>query len=99
MFSRDVRGCLRKRVSVDVGWCCVLWLLSFLYVYYVFENVFCTYSDAYTYLVQCVLVLRCGAVVSVCRLKHYWSVQVECGCWVLMTVWNRVSFFLGSALE
>ena len=31
----------------------------------------------------------CGGVVSVCRLKHYWSVHVECGGWRLMTVWNR----------
>ena len=28
-------------------------------------------------------------MVSVCRLKHYWSVHVECGGWGLMTVWNR----------
>ena len=45
MFSRDVRSCLRKRVSVNVGWCGVLWLLSFLCVWYVFDNVSCTYSD------------------------------------------------------
>jgi len=31
----------------------------------------------------------CGGVVSVCRLKDYWSVNVECGVWVLMNVWNR----------
>ena len=31
----------------------------------------------------------CGGVVSVCRLKHYWPVHVECGGWELMTVWNR----------
>ena len=45
MFSRDVCGCLRKRVSANVGWCSVLWLLSFLCVWYVFDNVSCTYSD------------------------------------------------------
>ena len=45
MFSRDVRGCLRKRVSVNVGWCGVLCLLSFLCVWFVFDNVSCTYSD------------------------------------------------------
>ena len=33
--SRDVRGCLRTRVSANVGWCGVLWLLSFLCVWYV----------------------------------------------------------------
>jgi len=27
-------------------------------------------------------------VVSVCRLKHYCPVHVECGGWGLMTVWN-----------
>jgi len=31
----------------------------------------------------------CGGVVSICRLKHYWPVHVECGGWELMTVWNR----------
>jgi len=45
VFSRDVRGGLRKRISVNVGWCCVLWLLRFLCVWYVFDNVSCTYSD------------------------------------------------------
>jgi len=30
----------------------------------------------------------CGGVVSVCRLKRYWSVHIECGGWGLMTVWN-----------
>ena len=45
MFSRDVRGCLRRRVSANVGWCGVLWLLSFLCVWYVFDNVSCAYSD------------------------------------------------------
>jgi len=30
-----------------------------------------------------------GGVVSGCRLKHYCSVHVEYGGWVLMTVWNR----------
>jgi len=33
--SRDVRGCSGKRVSANVGWCSVLWLLSFLCVWYV----------------------------------------------------------------
>ena len=32
----------------------------------------------------------CGGVVSGRRLRHYWSVHVECGGWGLMTVWNRV---------
>ena len=31
-FSRDVCGCFRKRVSVNIGCCGVLWLLSFLCV-------------------------------------------------------------------
>ena len=43
--SCDVRGCLRERVSVNVGWCGVLWLLSFLCAWHVFDNVSCTYSD------------------------------------------------------
>ena len=30
----------------------------------------------------------CG-VVSVCSLKHYWPVHVECGGWGSMIVWNR----------
>jgi len=30
-----------------------------------------------------------GGVVSVCWLKSYWSVHVECGGWGLMTVLNR----------
>ena len=30
-----------------------------------------------------------GCVVSVCGIKHYWSVHVECGGWGLKTVWNR----------
>ena len=29
-----------------------------------------------------------GGVVSLCRLKHYWSVRVRCGGWGLMAVWN-----------
>jgi len=29
-----------------------------------------------------------GGVVSLCRLKHYWSVCVGCGDWGLMAVWN-----------
>jgi len=33
--SCDVRGCLRERVGTNVGWCGVLWLLSFLCVWYV----------------------------------------------------------------
>ena len=33
--SCDVRGCLRERVSVNVGWSGVLWFLSFLCVWYV----------------------------------------------------------------
>ena len=45
MFSRDVCGCLRKRFSANVGWCGVLWLLSFLCVWYVLDNESCTYSD------------------------------------------------------
>ena len=56
-------------------------------------HILMSYIWAYTYLVRSVLVLRCGGVVSVCRLKHYWSVQVECGGWGLMTAWNR-GFFL-----
>jgi len=28
-------------------------------------------------------------VVSGCRMKHYWSVHVECGIWGSMAVWNR----------
>jgi len=31
----------------------------------------------------------CGGVVSVCRLKHYGPVHVECEGWGLMAVWNR----------
>jgi len=31
-----------------------------------------------------------GGVVSLCRLKHYWSVHVGCGGWGLMAVWNSV---------
>jgi len=31
----------------------------------------------------------CGGVVSVCRLKHYWPILLECGGWELMVVWNR----------
>jgi len=29
-----------------------------------------------------------GGVVSLCRLKHYWSVRVGRGGWGLMAVWN-----------
>ena len=29
-----------------------------------------------------------GGVVSLCRLKHYWSVRVGCGGCGLMAVWN-----------
>jgi len=29
-----------------------------------------------------------GGVVSLCRLKHDWSVRVGCGGWGLMAVWN-----------
>ena len=62
--SRDVRGCLRKRVSVNVGWCGVLWLLSFLCVWYVLvmfhAHILRSYIRAYTYLVRCVFVLRYG---------------------------------------
>ena len=34
-----------------------------------------------------------SGVVSGCRLKHYWSVHVECGGSELMTVWNRGVYF------
>ena len=30
-----------------------------------------------------------GGVLSGCRLKHYWSVHVECEGWGLITVCNR----------
>jgi len=42
------------------------------------------YLDAGSSVCVCVCVgvtlwFGCGGVVSVCRLKHYWSVHVECG--------------------
>ena len=78
-------GCLRERVSANVGWCGVLWLLSFLCVWYVFGNVSCTYSDVLymsilipdSICVGVTLWFGRGGVVSGCRLKHYWSVHVE----------------------
>jgi hypothetical protein len=39
VFSRDVCGCFRKRVSVNIGCCGVLWLLSFLCVVCFFDDV------------------------------------------------------------
>ena len=38
----------------------------------------------------CYGVVRLGwcGVVSLCRLKHHWSVRVGCGGWGLMAVWN-----------
>jgi hypothetical protein len=40
-----------------------------------------------------------GGVVSGCRLKHYWSVHIECGGWELMTVWNRGAYFSCALLQ
>jgi len=40
-----------------------------------------------------------GGVVSLCRLKHYWSVHVGCGGWGLMPFGIVGLFLLGSAPE
>jgi len=56
---------------------CMLW----------FDNVSCTYSDVVyinlhirgSLCVGVTLWYGRGGVVSVCRLKHYWSVHVESG--------------------
>ena len=72
-----------------------------------FDNVSWIYSDV-VYLslhitsLMCVgvmLCFGCGGVVSICRLKHYWPVHVECGGWGLMTIWTGGWFLLGSAPE
>jgi len=52
-----------------------------------FDNVSCTYSDVLymslhmpgSLCVGVTLWYGWSGVVSVCRLKHYWSVHVECG--------------------
>ena len=89
MISCDVCGCFRKLLSVNFGRCRVLWLLNFLRAHLVFDYVSRIYSDVvYMNLhitgSMCVGVTVwfgwCG-VVSGCRLKHYWSVHVECGGW------------------
>jgi len=45
VFHREVCGCFRKRFSANIGCCDVLWLLIFLFVLYVFDDVSRTYSD------------------------------------------------------
>jgi len=91
VFSRDVCGCFSKRVYANIGCCGDLRFLSFLYVWCVFLMMFPEYFlmscvRVTTYLVGCVGVtvwFGWGGVVSVCRLKHYWSVHVGCGDWGL----------------
>jgi len=64
-----------------------------------FDNVSWIYSDV-VYLslhipgsmcVGVTLWFGCGGVVSICSLKHYWPVHVECGGWGLMTFCNSGS--------
>jgi len=71
------------------------WIFFVCSMFFMFpEYILMSCIWAYTQLVRCVLVLRCGlAGVVWCgirmQLKHYWSVHVKCGGWALMAVWNR----------
>ena len=64
---------------------CLMVEFSLCMVY--FANVSCTYSDVLymslhipgSMCVGVTLWYGWGGVVSICRLKHYWSVHVECG--------------------
>ena len=76
--------------AIDYVFSCVQCVL--LVDWRCFANVlwYCEFEIAPT-LFRCVLEFRCGWLgwYACGRLKHNWSVHVECGGWGLVTVLNR----------
>ena len=88
MFSRDVRGCLRKRVSVNVGWCVVLWLLSCLCVWYVFD-VSCTYSDVLYMSLHIPGSMCVGVALRWCGIRMQAEALLVCSSGMWVNVWQE----------